>query len=118
MIRRPPRSTRTDTLVPYTTLFRSARLHRRALWLDRGGPVGRLCSAVDPGRHAHHGRGRYDATRKASLRLFDRLSLHSFRRRRRRPLVAAMTEKPDLEPFDEAEYRRRQRSRANMMAWR
>src|SRR3546814_15239219 len=25
MIRRPPRSTRTDTLVPYTTLFRSHR---------------------------------------------------------------------------------------------
>src|SRR3546814_11312393 len=24
MIRRPPRSTRTDTLVPYTTLFRSS----------------------------------------------------------------------------------------------
>src|SRR3546814_20746709 len=34
MIRRPPRSTRTDTLVPYTTLFRSDQrwqrdLHRR-----------------------------------------------------------------------------------------
>src|SRR3546814_4068526 len=29
MIRRPPRSTRTDTLFPYTTLFRSLRrLHR------------------------------------------------------------------------------------------
>src|SRR3546814_15751912 len=26
MIRRPPRSTRTDTLFPYTTLFRSGRL--------------------------------------------------------------------------------------------
>src|SRR3546814_16578596 len=26
MIRRPPRSTRTDTLFPYTTLFRSAEL--------------------------------------------------------------------------------------------
>src|SRR3546814_21049162 len=26
MIRRPPRSTRTDTLLPYTTLFRSQRL--------------------------------------------------------------------------------------------
>src|SRR3546814_8637122 len=26
MIRRPPRSTRTDTLVPYTTLFRSVHL--------------------------------------------------------------------------------------------
>src|SRR3546814_17643747 len=28
MIRRPPRSTRTDTLFPYTTLFRSLRLPR------------------------------------------------------------------------------------------
>src|SRR3546814_8252446 len=27
MIRRPPRSTRTDTLFPYTTLFRSLTLH-------------------------------------------------------------------------------------------
>src|SRR3546814_7959303 len=29
MIRRPPRSTRTDTLFPYTTLFRSDRSRRR-----------------------------------------------------------------------------------------
>src|SRR3546814_10712449 len=29
MIRRPPRSTRTDTLFPYTTLFRSRSLHPR-----------------------------------------------------------------------------------------
>src|SRR3546814_8299051 len=45
MIRRPPRSTRTDTLFPYTTLFRSCR--RRAFRLaacagirsvGRGGP--------------------------------------------------------------------------------
>src|SRR3546814_20405863 len=28
MIRRPPRSTRTDTLFPYTTLFRSEVIHR------------------------------------------------------------------------------------------
>src|SRR3546814_19944993 len=28
MIRRPPRSTRTDTLFPYTTLFRTLRLAR------------------------------------------------------------------------------------------
>src|SRR3546814_2833005 len=36
MIRRPPRSTRTDTLFPYTTLFRSHRqrlLGRLGLWL-------------------------------------------------------------------------------------
>src|SRR3546814_2766898 len=30
MIRRPPRSTRTDTLFPYTTLFRSNRIVRTA----------------------------------------------------------------------------------------
>src|SRR3546814_4003659 len=41
MIRRPPRSTRTDTLFPYTTLFRSDRYrvvpHQRLcdLWLAR-----------------------------------------------------------------------------------
>src|SRR3546814_7991567 len=34
MILLPPRSTRTDTLVPYTTLFRS-RLRPRAARLDR-----------------------------------------------------------------------------------
>src|SRR3546814_3918442 len=31
MIRRPPRSTRTDTLFPYTTLFRSAAMNGIAL---------------------------------------------------------------------------------------
>src|SRR3546814_17141871 len=34
MIRRPPRSTRTDTLFPYTTLFRSH--HDRVFTLARG----------------------------------------------------------------------------------
>src|SRR3546814_5225585 len=43
MIRRPPRSTRTDTLFPYTTLFRSqrlglARLQQQVVIL-RGGQV-------------------------------------------------------------------------------
>src|SRR3546814_9881447 len=41
MIRRPPRSTRTDTLFPYTTLFRS---HRTA------GRSDRTCNAA-PNRH-------------------------------------------------------------------
>src|SRR3546814_16364257 len=35
MIRRPPRSTRTDTLVPYTTLFRSMRERTRAPFFQR-----------------------------------------------------------------------------------
>src|SRR3546814_1168129 len=34
MIRRPPRSTRTDTLFPYTTLFRSL-LRRQRIWIVR-----------------------------------------------------------------------------------
>src|SRR3546814_1362462 len=39
MIRRPPRSTRTDTLLPYTTLFRSPCAGRRVLGdRDRQGP--------------------------------------------------------------------------------
>src|SRR3546814_1050593 len=41
MIRRPPRSTRTDTLFPYTTLFRSDPVgarHRRALGDHVGQP--------------------------------------------------------------------------------
>src|SRR3546814_1726416 len=33
LLRRPPRSTRTDTLFPYTTLFRSSELGRRRLAL-------------------------------------------------------------------------------------
>src|SRR3546814_15018650 len=37
MIRRPPRSTRTDTLVPYTTLFRSNEAHQRRDAIDDGG---------------------------------------------------------------------------------
>src|SRR3546814_7073886 len=38
MIRRPPRSTRTDTLFPYTTLFRSLRNLRNILAIDQNAP--------------------------------------------------------------------------------
>src|SRR3546814_15256906 len=52
MIRRPPRSTRTDTLFPYTTLFRSPDLavahaeHDRRVEHDRG----RVVAALERGR--------------------------------------------------------------------
>src|SRR3546814_9939114 len=36
MIRRPPRSTRTDTLFPYTTLFRSSEI-KPLRWVDTNG---------------------------------------------------------------------------------
>src|SRR3546814_4028434 len=61
MLRRPPRSTRIDTLFPYTTLFRSAHLQRLIggagnsdrLW--RGLVALRLPVRDDPPRlHAEH----------------------------------------------------------------
>src|SRR3546814_4720085 len=42
MIRRPPRSTRTDTLFPYTTLFRSL-----LDCLEMGMPIAQALGAVD-----------------------------------------------------------------------
>src|SRR3546814_4010651 len=48
MIRRPPRSTRTDTLFPYTTLFRSGPVEQRLVVGERLDPP-----AVDLVGHAH-----------------------------------------------------------------
>src|SRR3546814_7935266 len=48
MIRRPPRSTRTDTLFPYTTLFRSYALHCPCA--DK--PVRPFCPAPPPAARA------------------------------------------------------------------
>src|SRR3546814_1441159 len=51
MIRRPPRSTRTDTLFPYTTLFRSHRAVGCA-GPDGGHQARRSCA--DPHRRHRH----------------------------------------------------------------
>src|SRR3546814_20666786 len=48
MIRRPPRSTRTDTLFPYTTLFRSHRFGKEHFFGNK---------TIEQG-HAGHGGGR------------------------------------------------------------
>src|SRR3546814_16924010 len=55
MYLRPPRSTRTDTLFPYTTLFRSV-LGRAAFALDRNSGGAVLCTRrLSAGRkRAHH----------------------------------------------------------------
>src|SRR3546814_6855797 len=50
MVRRPPRSTRTDTLFPYTTLFRSQRGQAQVAGLgkgDRGLHRGRIEDLAD-----------------------------------------------------------------------
>src|SRR3546814_8535792 len=59
MIRRPPRSTRTDTLFPYTTLFRSARDRQKGE--SQGQARARGCRGTRPGqrrieRHRPDGR--------------------------------------------------------------
>src|SRR3546814_20428755 len=48
MIRRPPRSTRTDTLFPYTTLFRSS-IPPRNSWRCRSPPAARRRRGPDGG---------------------------------------------------------------------
>src|SRR3546814_4937553 len=54
MIRRPPRSTRTDTLFPYTTLFRSGGRHH----LHVGSEASQRDAPCRPdprgARHPHH----------------------------------------------------------------
>src|SRR3546814_14367106 len=49
MIRRPPRSTRTDTLFPYTTLFRSLKRSRGQLVLvtDEFGAIEGVVTPID-----------------------------------------------------------------------
>src|SRR3546814_10901026 len=55
MIRRPPRSTRTDTLFPYTTLFRSRPVasasNKRATLLT-------ICNDLFPAGQMYRGRGK------------------------------------------------------------
>src|SRR3546814_12002267 len=66
MIRRPPRSTRTDTLFPYTTLFRSLVVRLLALGereLDLG-----AAAAVEIDRQRHE---RHPLPRDAGMQLVD-----------------------------------------------
>src|SRR3546814_5808523 len=62
MIRRPPGSTRTDTLLPYTTLFRSARLGALCVGrLAEQGDGGELQDGAAGCRSAAKGTGEHPA---------------------------------------------------------
>src|SRR3546814_6184001 len=74
MIRRPPRSTRTDTLFPYTTLFRS-QLHLAAHPHTRSAHAGacirpqlRAAARQDRSGRVHRPDRRTDATAHARCR--------------------------------------------------
>src|SRR3546814_4702324 len=76
MIRRPPRSTRTDTLFPYTTLFRSNKGEpggkiRGARGAGAGPRRGRLAAADR--RHRNPGFGGAQADRAGARRLGARI---------------------------------------------
>src|SRR3546814_18611122 len=69
MIRRPPRSTRTDTLFPYTTLFRSIRAARQFPGSADRGPGDPDHHGNDQLRHVARRRlGHSDEPRRAVLR--------------------------------------------------
>src|SRR3546814_5392751 len=75
MIRRPPRPTRTDTLFPYPTLFRSRRHRRRQLGcLRRDG--GRLGGERERGEQGQHGAD-HKRNRAAEARAFRRSASRS-----------------------------------------
>src|SRR3546814_15538390 len=54
MIRRPPRSTRTDTLFPYTTLFRSVRALRADAGMRSALGLGHCADALGDRTHDRH----------------------------------------------------------------
>src|SRR3546814_5815358 len=55
-LRRPPRSTRTDTLLPYTTLFRSRRTRLCAPLRRRERGYGGVTAAIRPAARRRRGR--------------------------------------------------------------
>src|SRR3546814_9394101 len=67
MIRRPPRSTRTDTLFPYTTLFRS-------IWLLRSDGRADLPREAGGSPHRDHDPGSAGAPRAAGKGLAGRIA--------------------------------------------
>src|SRR3546814_10939158 len=90
MIRRPPRATRTDTLFPYTTLFRSPRpgklpviAHRQDRARAERHRLGRIGDII--GRPGRAGRG-FEAKRAFWLEIEPRVTVHTVARAAIRPV--------------------------------
>src|SRR3546814_1277068 len=100
MIRRPPRSTRTDTLFPYTTLFRSERIERR-------------CSRErDRGRKRTY--QRTDLIARIGTRCVDGKPVGNITPRRQRQVLALVAD-TQREPVTEDEPLRGARSRLGVL---
>src|SRR3546814_14160278 len=81
MIRRPPRSTRTDTLFPYTTLFRSGRV------CEQNGIEHRLTKPYHPWTNGQAER-MVRTIKEATVKSFRYTSINELRRHVRDWLVA------------------------------
>src|SRR3546814_17241161 len=68
MLRRPPRSTRTYTLFPYTTLFRTGAWRLRAFHIDLRVDRQLRPSQLFGGKDGHRRTFQLDSTRHAALR--------------------------------------------------
>src|SRR3546814_16390843 len=99
MIRRPPRSTRTDTLFPYTTLFRSPRSGlRHRPWIVNVDPV--KIATIDRFRAAIF---RKNANRHADGRRFQTLQhVEEWRRHRENAGVIGIVRLDTLADRDDA----------------
>src|SRR3546814_15172423 len=104
MNRRPPRSTRTDTLFPDTTLFRSSELEADITAADYDQMLRHMVESDHAGiikirdvRDARHGRNVRAATHvEENLGCVEAFSLDYDRRRTRKPLMTAT--KDDTHP--------------------
>src|SRR3546814_8193266 len=107
MIRRPPRSTRTDTLFPYTTLFRSLHRERVGNLAERGldrAFIARECGVALRLGHGH--------PRAAAARIEDRRGRVAARRPAERPAVEQAAERVAGKAEQTGERNRREEPRA------
>src|SRR3546814_16423954 len=104
MVRRPPRSTRTDTLFPYTTLFRSIE------YLLRQSRHGQLEGyGVSAQRVVGKHRGNRDEEQAIG---------GGYRQRARQPFAILRQREPDPPPADRREKGNRQRCRQRQQTGR
>src|SRR3546814_14886727 len=97
MVRRPPRSTRTDTLFPSTTLFRSADAHRRGGWRQRRDADARGDGARARDEPAH----RFEQLARDLARDEDRAAQWRYDRADRRHGDRALVREPDARRSEE-----------------
>src|SRR3546814_14520382 len=115
MIRRPPRSTRTDTLFPYTTLFRSLRMRPDRIIVGevRGGEAFDMLQAMNTGHEGSMTTVHANTCRDALSRLEQMIGMTGFElptRSMRAQIASALNVVIQLERMSDGD---RKRTRLN-----